>query len=993
MEPISFCFRDLADGQWYRAIVLEVSDSAANIVYADYGNLETLPFSLLRPIKESFLHPPVQTTRCRIDGVAPVNQHWSIEASQALVFLLQPGDVVITVRSVKAGIYSVSVKKTLETGTICVEEKLVKDCLARCEDSVRVAAGSKGNWSSCLIIHLDTQLLSTYSIPFLPIKFTHNTALWEFRQSKLYGAEEESRLLVSALDLLTDDDCQPLMQAFRYYKKVMEVLPCLAVQDLHVGPEITAKISAAAQRMSCSAPLDVLFLLDGSNSIGKGTFERSKYFVLKLTEALDIGTDQVRVGVIQYSTTPHLEFRLDSGFTKEDLREKIKAVTFRSGSTETGLALKYILRKGFPGGRGSSVPKILIILSDGKSQGHLGGPASLIKESGIEVFAIGVRFPRWAELHSLASDWVEQHVFFAEHVDDAVNGLCSSLSNSSVCNTIPVGCSVQSYPCERRTLETVKELAGNYVCWRGSTTASSVFAGHCPFYSWKRFFTKHQAECHRTVCPDPCDSSPCKNGGTCIVEESDKYRCVCPAGFGGDGECAPKLSLECSIDLLFLLDSSSSSSLETFMRHKSFLKRFIQASLADDSPVNVGVAQYSDNVQMVVKISEYENIAELLQLVDGMQFLRGGAYTGKALRYVTQHGFKSTPAFSDIRDDLPRVVVLLSGSMSQDSVSEPAIYARDHEVFLIGVSTDRIKEEMLEITGTPQNAITYDSPQQLFNQLPQLQKRICSVDFQGCQAQPLDLVFVLDASSGVGRENFNRLLNFVTMVSLQFDINADVTQMALVTYSKQPETVFGLDTYETGSGLLSAINQAGYLGGSPSTGNALLHVLNDVMTTQRGARPGVKKAVVVITDGKGAEDAAVPAQKLRDNGISVFTIGIAKIQRNALLRIAGTERSLTHIPNYNALSQFEDEIVQRVCEDAKSKVNPCKPNPCMNGGTCILQQNSYYCECHGWDGPHCENRVPRGDSAWPLPLTKTRRQRHSSRSHRSLKLLHHKKAQ
>ncbi|XP_068114519.1 von Willebrand factor A domain-containing protein 2 [Hyperolius riggenbachi] len=769
-------------------------------------------------------------------------------------------------------------------------------------------------------------------------------------------------------------------------------LPCRGVQELHVGPEITGKISAAVQRMFCSAPLDILFLLDGSNSIGKGSFEHSKHFAVKLCGALDIGLDQVRVGAVQFSTTPQLEFRLDSVFTKEDVKEKIKAIGFKGGSTETGLALKYILRKGFPGGRDSSVPKVLIILSDGKSQGHLVGPAAQIKENGVEVFVIGVRFPRWAELHSLASDVVEQHVFFAERVDDAVNGVCTALSNSSVCSAVPAGCSIQSYPCERRTLETVKELAGNYVCWRGSSAPGGVFAGHCPFYSWKRYFTKHQAECHRTVCPDPCDSQPCKNGGTCIPEGSHKYHCVCPAGFGGDAECAPKLNLECNIDLLFLLDSSSVSSLETFMRHKSFLKRFIQASLSDDSPVNVGVAQYSNDVQMVVKINEYESIRELLKFVDGMEFMGGGLYTGKALRYVTQHGFKSTPAFSDVRDDLPRVVVLMTGFTSQDSVSVPAKYARDHDVFLIGVTSDTTKEEMAEIVDNPQNMITYASPQQLFNQLPQLQKKICSIDSQGCQAQPVDLVFVLDASSGVGRENFKRLLNFVTMMSLQFDINRDVTQMGFVTYSSQPETVFGLDTYETGSGLLSAINRASYLGGSPSTGNALLHVHNDVMTIQKGARPGVKKAVVVITDGRGAEDAAVPAQKLRDNGISVLAVGIGRIQRNALLRIAGSERFVTYIPSYDVLGQYEDDIVQRVCEEAKSKVDPCKPNPCMNGGTCILRQERYYCECHGWDGPHCENRILRGDSAWPLPLTKLRRQRHSSATHRHSKSLSSRKS-
>lgn len=47
--------------------------------------------------------------------------------------------------------------------------------------------------------------------------------------------------------------------------------------------------------MQCSASLDVLFLLDGSYSIGKGSFERSKHFAGKLCDALDIHPDRVSV--------------------------------------------------------------------------------------------------------------------------------------------------------------------------------------------------------------------------------------------------------------------------------------------------------------------------------------------------------------------------------------------------------------------------------------------------------------------------------------------------------------------------------------------------------------------------------------------------------------------------------------------------------------------------------------------------------------------------
>lgn len=43
--------------------------------------------------------------------------------------------------------------------------------------------------------------------------------------------------------------------------------------------------------------MDVLLLMDGSYSVGKGSFERSKHFALKLCQALDIGPDKVCVFV------------------------------------------------------------------------------------------------------------------------------------------------------------------------------------------------------------------------------------------------------------------------------------------------------------------------------------------------------------------------------------------------------------------------------------------------------------------------------------------------------------------------------------------------------------------------------------------------------------------------------------------------------------------------------------------------------------------------
>lgn len=177
----------------------------------------------------------------------------------------------------------------------------------------------------------------------------------------------------------------------------------------------------------------------------------------------------------------------------------------------------------------------------------------------------------------------------------------------------------------------------------------------------------------------------------------------------------------------------------------------------------------------------------------------------------------------------------------------------------------------------------------------------------------MDLLFVMDGSGNVGKDNFVHLKEFVRSASVQFDINRDLTQVGLVVYSRGPVSVFELDSHASGSAVLKALREASYLGGMASTGSALLHVHSHSLTVAKGARPGVNKVIVVLTDGTGAEDAAVPAQKIRDDGVSVFVIGTGDVQREHLLRIAGSEDHIMTVPFYEDLKYFDDVLVQMVC--------------------------------------------------------------------------------
>ncbi|XP_048843607.1 von Willebrand factor A domain-containing protein 2 isoform X3 [Brienomyrus brachyistius] len=755
----------------------------------------------------------------------------------------------------------------------------------------------------------------------------------------------------------------------------------LCVLDMQTNQETIMKISSAGALMQCSAVLDLLFLMDGSHSVGKGSFERSKHFALTACAGLDVGPDKVRVGVMQYSSAPRLEVSLDSHRTREGVVKHLKKIPYRGGSTQTGLALKYILRKGFPGGRNGTAPRVLVLLSDGRSQGDPEPSAAELKQAGVTIFAVGVRYPRWEELDALASIPAEQHVLFAEHAHDGVNGLFSALSAANICSAVPPGCLVQTHPCVLKTLDTVKELQGSFTCWKGSK-GFAVSTAVCPYYRWSRVYRKRWMSCHRAVCPDPCDSAPCQNGGTCVSEGPQQYRCNCPPGFGGDPTCAPRFVLDCNVDLLFLVENSAPLGMEGFLRFQSFLKRFIQAVLGSDSPVNVGLAQYSDRVMMVVPVGK-PNMGELLRAVERLQPGNGLARTGAALRHAAQHGFPSTPVFADVRDDLPRVVVLLTGSPSSDPVEEPARYVRDNEVFLIAVGPDTLRAQLTNITANAHRVITYSSPGGLEAKVPELQAKICSVDSQGCTEQALDLILVLDASEAVGRENFVHLQEFVRSVSVQFDVNRDVVQIALVTFGRRSVTAFQLDSHASGSAVLRAVGKAAYQGGPASTGSALLHVRAELLSVARGARPGVPKAVVLLTDGAGAEDAGVPAQKIRDDGVSVFVVGIGDMQSDGLLRIAASQDHVISVPFYEELKYYDEVLVHMLCAVARRPVNLCRPNPCMNDGICVLRGSGYHCECHGWEGLHCESRSmrppKRGDLPHPAGLRRSQRKRHVQR--------------
>ncbi|XP_033828355.1 integrin alpha-2-like [Periophthalmus magnuspinnatus] len=124
--------------------------------------------------------------------------------------------------------------------------------------------------------------------------------------------------------------------------------------------------SPAVQK--CGAPMDIVIVLDGSNSIYP--WEPMNEFVKKLITSLDIGWDKTRVSVLQYSVGVQVEFQLHDYTDKDQVFTAASGITQMYGhSTNTFNALQHACMFLFTeayGGR-SRAPNVMVVVTDGES--------------------------------------------------------------------------------------------------------------------------------------------------------------------------------------------------------------------------------------------------------------------------------------------------------------------------------------------------------------------------------------------------------------------------------------------------------------------------------------------------------------------------------------------------------------------------------------------------------------------------------------------------
>ncbi|XP_009584921.1 PREDICTED: tudor domain-containing protein 1-like, partial [Fulmarus glacialis] len=152
------CARFSGDGRWYRALVLKASQSVVKVLYADYGNTETLPLSKVLPITDSYLKLPFQTITCSLAGIEKAE--WSPLLLDKLKEMLLNKYVTITVKGINGNVNLVTVEKLCENGNLNVADKLVMEGLVKsCRaENLHTEHQGNGGETKCCCTELKMQV-------------------------------------------------------------------------------------------------------------------------------------------------------------------------------------------------------------------------------------------------------------------------------------------------------------------------------------------------------------------------------------------------------------------------------------------------------------------------------------------------------------------------------------------------------------------------------------------------------------------------------------------------------------------------------------------------------------------------------------------------------------------------------------------------------------------------------------------------------------------
>ncbi|TST22568.1 Leucine-rich repeat and guanylate kinase domain-containing protein [Bagarius yarrelli] len=181
--------------------------------------------------------------------------------------------------------------------------------------------------------------------------------------------------------------------------------------------QLTEEAGQVDEECRTALPADIVFLVDESWSMGPSSFGQIKEFIAEIIRSFQsgvIGSEGVRFGVTLYADVPRMLIALTDYSTLEEILNAVEELPYEGGGSRTGVALEFLVESVFsPSIVRENSPKIAVLITNGRSDDVIDGAVKAIAESGISLFAVGVRNADPEELKRIASKPHEEHLMLS----------------------------------------------------------------------------------------------------------------------------------------------------------------------------------------------------------------------------------------------------------------------------------------------------------------------------------------------------------------------------------------------------------------------------------------------------------------------------------------------------------------------------------------------------------------------------------------------------
>ncbi|XP_063160042.1 collagen alpha-6(VI) chain-like [Candoia aspera] len=390
-------------------------------------------------------------------------------------------------------------------------------------------------------------------------------------------------------------------------------------------------------------------------------------------------------------------------------------------------------------------------------------------------------------------------------------------------------------------------------------------------------------------------------------------------------------------DIVFMVDGSWSIGLKNFKIIRDFLYTLVNSFDIGKDKIQVGMIQYSDEPRNEFFLNFFHHKEDILKKIQNLNYKGGGTQTGKSLKFMLDEQFNEM-AGSRYSEGVPQIAIVITDGQSQDNISGPAEEVKNAGIILYAIGIkDAILSELQELASDPDEMHVYDVEdfaglhgifqnilQVLCTAVEEASRHIIHISPVCRKVTVADIVFLVDSSSSIGLENFQKVKNFLYTLISSLHIGQNQVRIGLAQYSDDIFKEFQLNEYSLKNDILEQIEKLTFRKGSTYTGAALDFIKERYFTVSAGSRiqENIPQVLILLTDGESNDDVKVPAHKLKDEGILVYVVGIGIQNATELMNIASQpfNKFLFNIDNFDILQDLTSNLLETMCFALESQI-------------------------------------------------------------------------